>query len=87
MLAFTVTRPMFELLCRWADDPESSLHSEFTESLIKRAGRVAGDVLETGRGYRERARVPRCAGCGSCAPAPTRYSSSTRTRPSRTSVR
>lgn len=38
MLAFTVTRPMFELLCRWGDDPHSSLHSEFTRSLIKARG-------------------------------------------------
>jgi hypothetical protein len=38
MLAFTVTRPMFELLCRWADDPRSSLHSEFTESLLRARG-------------------------------------------------
>ena len=37
-LAFTVTRPMFELLCRWAADAGSSLHSEFTESLIKERG-------------------------------------------------
>jgi len=38
MIAFTVTRPMFELLCLWADDPRSSLHSEFTRSLIKARG-------------------------------------------------
>lgn len=38
MLAFTVTRPMFELLCRWGDDPKSSLHSEFTDTLIKARG-------------------------------------------------
>ncbi len=38
MLAFTATRPMFELLCRWGDDPRSSLHSEFTESLIRARG-------------------------------------------------
>lgn len=38
MLAFTVTRPMFELLCRWADDPKSSLHSGFTNTLIKARG-------------------------------------------------
>jgi hypothetical protein len=38
MLAFTVTRPMFDLLCRWADDPKSSLHSEFTDSLLKARG-------------------------------------------------
>ena len=38
LLAFTATRPMFELLCRWADDPRSSLHSEFTSTLIKMRG-------------------------------------------------
>jgi hypothetical protein len=42
MLALTTTRPMFELLCRWADDPKSSLHSEFTTSLIRaRKGTLA----------------------------------------------
>jgi hypothetical protein len=38
LLAFTVTRPMFDLLCRWAADPKSSLHSEFTSTLIKARG-------------------------------------------------
>jgi len=38
MLAFTVTRPMFELLCRWADDRGSSLHSGFTDDLIRARG-------------------------------------------------
>jgi len=38
MLAFTVTRPMFELLCRWAGDPRSSLHTEFTKALVKARG-------------------------------------------------
>jgi hypothetical protein len=38
MLAFTVTKPMFELLCRWARDPRSSLHSGFTDSLIRARG-------------------------------------------------
>lgn len=38
MLAFSVTRPMFELLCRWADDPKSSLHSGFTDDLIRARG-------------------------------------------------
>jgi hypothetical protein len=38
MLAFTATRPMFEQLCRWAEDPRSSLHSEFTESLLRARG-------------------------------------------------
>lgn len=45
MLAFTVTRPMFELLCRWGDDPRSSLHTEFTDSLIRaRGGSLACDT-------------------------------------------
>jgi hypothetical protein len=35
MLGFTVTRPMFERLCRWADDPHSSLHSGFLDGLIR----------------------------------------------------
>jgi hypothetical protein len=38
MLAFTVTRPMLELLCRWGEDRGSSLHSEFTDSLIRARG-------------------------------------------------
>jgi hypothetical protein len=38
LLAFTVTRPMFELLCRWAGDEKSSLHSEFTTSLLAARG-------------------------------------------------
>ncbi len=38
MLAFTVTRPMFELLCRWAEDPKSSLHSGFLDGLIRARG-------------------------------------------------
>jgi len=38
MLAFTVTKSMFELLCRWGDDPRSSLHSGFTDSLIRARG-------------------------------------------------
>ena len=38
MLAFTVTRPMFDRLCRWGEDPRSSLHSEFTDTLIKARG-------------------------------------------------
>ncbi|MBN1632369.1 MAG: DUF169 domain-containing protein [Thermoleophilia bacterium] len=38
MLAFTVTKPMFELLCRWGDDPRSSLHSGFTRHLIEARG-------------------------------------------------
>jgi Uncharacterised ArCR, COG2043 len=38
LLALTVTRPMFELLCGWAQDPRSSLHSEFTATLIAARG-------------------------------------------------
>jgi hypothetical protein len=38
MLAFTVTRPMFERLCDWAADPGSSLHSEFTGGLLRARG-------------------------------------------------
>lgn len=39
ILAFTVTKPMFELLCRWADDPASSLHNGFLrECLAARGG-------------------------------------------------
>ena len=38
LLALTVTRPMFELLCRWGQDRNSSLHSEFTSTLIKARG-------------------------------------------------
>jgi hypothetical protein len=42
-LAFTVTRPMLELLSRWAADPGSSLHSGFTQTLISaRGGALAG---------------------------------------------
>jgi hypothetical protein len=37
-LAFSVTRPMFELLCRWADDPRSSLHKGFLKELVKARG-------------------------------------------------
>lgn len=38
MIAFTVTRPMFEQLCRWGQDPKSSLYTEFTNSLIRARG-------------------------------------------------
>lgn len=38
MLAFTVTRTMFEHLCRWGDDPRSSLHSAFTDGLLRARG-------------------------------------------------
>jgi Uncharacterised ArCR, COG2043 len=38
ILAFTVTKPMFELLCRWASDPSSSLHNRFLASLLRARG-------------------------------------------------
>ncbi len=38
VLAFTVTKPMFELLCRWADDPASSLHNNFLAECLKARG-------------------------------------------------
>jgi hypothetical protein len=39
ILAFTVTKPMFELLCKWGADPRSSLHNRFLGSLLRaRAG-------------------------------------------------
>ncbi len=37
-LAFTVTKPMFELLCRWAADPRSSLHNRFLGTLLRARG-------------------------------------------------
>ena len=38
LLAFTVTKPMFELLCRWADYPASSLHNSFLKEVIAARG-------------------------------------------------
>ena len=38
LLAFTTTKPMFESLCRWADDPASSLHNNFLKRTIKARG-------------------------------------------------
>ena len=38
VLAFTVTKPMFELLCRWADDPASSLHNNFLKECLAARG-------------------------------------------------
>ena len=38
LLAFTVTKPMFELLCNWADDPKSSLHNNFLKRTLKARG-------------------------------------------------
>lgn len=41
MLTFTATKPMFERLCRWADDPRSSLHTGFLRDLVRaRGGRL-----------------------------------------------
>lgn len=51
MLAFTVTKPMLERLCRWAAAPRSSLHTRFLQSLIRARGgslaSPAGPVPET----------------------------------------
>ncbi len=41
-LAFTVTKPMFELLCRWAADPHSSLHNRWLDDLIEARGGSLG---------------------------------------------
>ena len=38
VLAFTATKPMFESLCRWADDPRSSLHNNFLKRTIMALG-------------------------------------------------
>jgi hypothetical protein len=38
LLAFTVTKPMFERLCDWADDGKSSLHNNFLRRLMKGRG-------------------------------------------------
>jgi len=38
VLAFTVTKPMFELLCRWGDDAASSLHNTFLKEVIAARG-------------------------------------------------
>ena len=38
LLAFSVTKPMFELLCRWAADPASSLHNNFLKQLVAARG-------------------------------------------------
>ncbi len=41
LLAFTVTRAMFERLCAWADDGRSSLHNRFLRRLMEaRGGRL-----------------------------------------------
>jgi hypothetical protein len=38
LLAFTATKPMFELLCRWAKDPRSSLHNNFLKRTLEARG-------------------------------------------------
>lgn len=38
LLTFTVTKSMFELLCRWAGDPTSSLHSVHLKKVITTCG-------------------------------------------------
>jgi hypothetical protein len=38
LLAFTATRPMFAALCRWGDDPKSSLHNSFLKDVIAARG-------------------------------------------------
>jgi hypothetical protein len=38
MLIFTATKLMFEQLCRWADDPRSSLHTGFLQDLLDARG-------------------------------------------------
>jgi hypothetical protein len=35
LLAFTVTKPMFAALCRWANDPGSSLHNSFLAEVLE----------------------------------------------------
>jgi hypothetical protein len=42
MLAFTVTKPMYERLCDWAADPHSSLHTGFLKGLIRSRGGSLG---------------------------------------------
>jgi len=37
-LAFTVTKPMFELLAKWAADPRSALHNRFLGTLLRARG-------------------------------------------------
>lgn len=41
-LAFTVTKPMFELLSKWAADPRSSLHNRFLGTLLLARGGSLG---------------------------------------------
>ena len=41
-LALTVTKPMLELLCRWAADPRSSLHNRFLGTLLRARGGSLG---------------------------------------------
>lgn len=41
-MAFTVTKPMFDLLARWAADPRSSLHNRFLGTLLRARGGSLG---------------------------------------------
>lgn len=41
-LAFTVTKPMLELLSKWAADPRSSLHNRFLGTLLRARGGSLG---------------------------------------------
>jgi hypothetical protein len=41
-LAFTVTKPMFELLAKWGSDPRSSLHNRFLGTLLRARGGSLG---------------------------------------------
>ena len=42
LLAFTVTKPMLELLSRWAADPRSSLYNRFLDTLLRARGGSLG---------------------------------------------
>jgi hypothetical protein len=46
LLAFTVTRSMFELLCRGAGDPASSLHNHVPKRSSRRAGACSREMIE-----------------------------------------
>ena len=45
MLAFTVTRPMFELLCRWGDDPQELAPFRVHRLAHPRPGRLPAVVI------------------------------------------
>jgi hypothetical protein len=42
MIAFAVTRPMFQRLCDWSEDGHSSLHKGFLDNLIRARGGSLG---------------------------------------------